>query len=178
MWGPWLNKLTCFNIKYFEAGINIVTWTLMSLFLNRCISPGSNTQVGTIHGSLWYWSTGRANEELQEVLNSEMSIFHIIRNNLLGRYSTIMWRSCGKECDIYLLSTIWFLAAVRLSALLETQFWSRLFWNNFLGPSEDFWLTQSLFEFISEKAIQSLAKCWRLGCGEDPTSCPVSSQPV
>ena len=160
----------------------------MSLFLKRCILPGSNTQVGTIHGSLWYWSTGRANEELQEVLNSEMSIFHIFRllpslNKcgpfLLGRYSTTMRRECGQECVSYLLSTMWFPAPVRPSPLFggHIVLESRLIGKLFLRV---FWGFLSLVEYISEKPVNS--KCtnwklysrqsfWRLGCGEDrPTS--------
>ena len=90
----------------------------MFLYLNRYIRPGSTTRDGTIHGSLWW--------KLQEVLNSEMSIFHIFRllpslNKcgpfLLGRYSTTIRRECGQECFSYLLSSMWFPAAVRLSTL-------------------------------------------------------------
>ena len=95
---------------------------------------------------------------------------------LLGRYSTTMRGECEQECFSYLLSSMWFLAAVWLSPLFggHIVLESRLIGKLFLRV---FWGFLSLVEYISEKPVNS--KCsnckvysrqrfWRLRCCEDP----------
>ena len=74
MQGPWLYKLTCIDIKCFEAGINILTGALVTLYLNR--SESYLTPVGTIHGSLWHKLCKYEIMILKGVLNLRSSIFH------------------------------------------------------------------------------------------------------
>ena len=121
------------------------------MYLNRYIRPGSavpreNVQFMGVCGGNWkkFW-----------ILTWAPFILILLPSLnkcgpfLLGRYSTTMRRECGQECFSYLLSSMWFLAAVWLSPLfgghivLESHLIGKLFlavfWG-FLTDTESCWI--------------------------------------